>query len=143
MSVGMQEFFQRPCKICGKLFATVKSSHRVTCSRACNSINRKRIAEGGVAHKASERAKEVNPHLPHLGRFETHMHAKEWTIKAPDGTIYKCRNLMNWLREHADMLPGTPRQAWIGLAAIKRSLQGKVKRNLRSWKGWTVVDWED
>lgn len=140
-SAGMRQPFEKQCKVCGKLFPTVRSSIRVTCSAGCNSINRRRIANSGIAQKASDKAREVNPSLPHLGRFETHIHAKEWVIRSPDGTVYHCRNLMHWLREHADMLPGTPRQAWVGLANIKLSMQGRIKRTARTWKGWTVIDW--
>lgn len=141
MSAGMRQPFLKRCKVCKELFPTVRSSKRVTCSAECNSINRRRIAKSGVAQKASDKAKEVIPSLPHLGRFETHIHAKEWVIRSPDGIVYHCRNLMHWLREHADMLPGTPRQAWVGLASIKLSMQGRIKRTARTWKGWTVVDW--
>ncbi|MGG1669936.1 hypothetical protein ACIFOE_04665 [Paenibacillus sp. NRS-1783] len=91
----------------------------------------------------TRRAAELQPSHPLLGRFDTHVNAKEWLIKSPDGQVFKCRNLMNWLREHEDMLDGTVRQAWVGLAQIKRSMTGVSKRNNRTWKGWTVVDWGD
>ncbi|REK68023.1 MAG: hypothetical protein C6P35_03375 [Cohnella sp.] len=117
---------------------------RVTCSAECNSINRRRVAiDQGVAVKASKRAAELNPLNPKLGRFETHVNAKEWVIRSPSGEVYRCRNLMHWLREHKHLLDGTPLQAWIGLETIKRSMQGKTKYNLTTWKGWTVVDWGD
>ena len=41
------------------------------------------------------------------------------------GRFYECRNLLNWCREHADLLDNSPRQAWDGLTKIKYSMQGK------------------
>ncbi|MFB5269321.1 hypothetical protein ACE41H_21400 [Paenibacillus enshidis] len=106
-------------------------------------MNRRNIALQGVARLASDRAAELNPHNPIMGRFETHVNAKEWVIKSPDGEVFRCRNLMNWLREHEDLLDGTVKNAFTGLCAIKRSMSGASKRNNRVWKGWTVIDWGD
>ncbi|MEK8128636.1 hypothetical protein WMW72_12035 [Paenibacillus filicis] len=80
---------------------------------------------------------------PLTGRFETHMHAKEWVIQSPDGEIYRCRNLKNWIREHIDMFDGTLNQAWDGIVKIKYSAQGKRKNPVSQWKGWRLLEWGD
>jgi len=51
--------------------------------------------------------------------------------------VYKIRKM--WLREHADMLDGTPEQAYAGLMQCKRSIQRKTKRAVWAWKGWRVL----
>ncbi len=101
------------CIICGEKFQDSPSNLNKTCSSLCSVENRKRLAADGVNTAAMKKANEMASKSPLTGRFETHMHAKEWVIQTPDGQIYKCRNLKNWLREHEDMLDGTVRQAWM------------------------------
>jgi hypothetical protein len=67
--------------------------------------------------------------------------ALSWRIQAPDGSIYECHNLLHWLREHEDMLDGTPMQAWNGISKIKYSAQGKRKKPVSQWKGWKLLSW--
>ena len=76
---------------------------------------------------------------PILQPDECHANAKTWIIQAPDGHVYEVRNLKAWLREHADMLDGTPGQAWDGLAKIKYTMQGKRQNPSRQWKGWRLI----
>lgn len=71
------------------------------------------------------------------------MHAKEWVLKAPSGEVFHCRNLKQWLREHADMLDGTVNQAWSGIASIKASALGNRKKKVSQWKGWRLLEWGD
>jgi len=79
---------------------------------------------------------------PLLRAGEQNCNAKTWIIRSPTGQVYECRNLLNWCREHADLLDGSPRQAWDGLAKIKYSMQGKRTRcPSKSWKGWTLITW--
>jgi hypothetical protein len=80
---------------------------------------------------------------PIAGPFETNYNALIWTIRSPDGTTYTMRNLNLWLRENIDLLPGTPEQARAGIMQIKRSRQGRTKRPVNQWKGWTLISWED
>ncbi|MGO0058670.1 hypothetical protein ACTID9_01155 [Brevibacillus fluminis] len=79
---------------------------------------------------------------PKSGPFETNRNALIWTIRSPEGATYTFRNLNLWLRENADVLPGTVDQARAGFGQIKRSRLGKTKRPVGSWKGWTLVCWE-
>lgn len=80
---------------------------------------------------------------PKSGAFESNINALIWTIRSPDGVTYTVRNLSLWLRDNADKLPGTPEQARAGIAQIKRSMEGKLKRPVGSWKGWTLIKWEE
>lgn len=133
----------RDCVICGNPFPAPPSSLKITCSRACSADNRKRMAASGKYDEGLSRAHAQAPHSPLTGRFETHINAKEWVIQSPNGQIYKCRNLKNWLREHEDLIDGTVRQAWDGITKIKYTMQGKRKNPSRSWKGWRLIAWSD
>lgn len=133
----------RECVICGTLFPTPPSAETVTCSPACSTANRKQLAAAGVNDTGLQKAHERLPESPLTGRFETHIHAKEWVIQSPDGRIYKCRNLKNWLREHEGLLDGTVKQAWDGITKIKYSMQGKRKFKSSQWKGWRLLEWGD
>lgn len=132
---------QRECVICKSLFPCPPSSDTVTCGEECSSENRKRLAAAGVNNAALEKAHVMAAFSPLTGRFETHMHAKEWVIQSPDGKIHKCRNLMLWLREHEHMLDGSVRQAWDGITKIKYTMQGKRQKHpSHQWKGWRLID---
>lgn len=131
------------CVVCGSKFPDSPSNLTVCCSAECSRQNRKRLAAAGVNSPALEKAHQALPNNPLTGRFDTHMHAKEWVLQAPDGTVYKCRNLMNWLREHENLLDGTVKQAWDGISKIKYSMQGKRKRPHNQWKGWRLLEYGD
>lgn len=145
------------CVICGSEFATPPSSKKVTCSKSCQ-IERARRANTGLPRRWSA---EKKTNLSRLGQtdnlkkgtvaaqkstiagpFETHRNALIWVIRSPEGVTYTVRNLSLWIREHIDFLPGTVAQARSGLMQIKRCMEGKTKRQVSSWKGWTLVRWE-
>lgn len=132
----------KTCAVCGAEFEAPPSSDKITCSRACSTENRKRMQATGIYGESIERMHEAIPNSPLTGRFETHMHAKSWIIQAPDGQIYECRNLINWLREHEDLLDGTVKQAFDGICKIKYTMQGRRPRTKsKSWKGWTLINY--
>lgn len=131
----------KACIVCGATFADPQSNPTVTCSTECSKKHRQELYAAGIYDDALTRAHEALTSSPLTGRFDTHVNAKEWIIQAPDGQIYECRNLLNWLRDHADMLNGTPRQAWDGIAKIKYTMQGKRKNPSHQWKGWRLIKW--
>lgn len=131
------------CVICNDEFHDPKSNMTVTCGPECSKINRAKMYKKGVSAEALKKAHEIAKTHPLTGRFETHMHAKEWVIQSPDGQIHKCRNLKLWLENHKDMLDGTVLQAWDGITKIKYSMQGKRKNKTSQWKGWRLLEWED
>lgn len=131
------------CVVCGAVFPSPPSNFNKTCSKECSGENRRRLAADGVNTAALKEAHRRAATSPLTGRFETHMHAKEWVIQAPDGQVYRCRNLKNWLREHEDLLEGTIMQAWDGISKIKYSMQGKRKKPCLQWKGWRLLEYGD
>jgi hypothetical protein len=148
---------KKRCVICGTEFPAPPSSKKVTCSDPCRRERARRSATGrkrfwSAEKKARYAEKGQNANLklgtaaalksPIAGPFETNQNALIWTIHSPDGVTYTVRNLSLWLRENADKLPGTPEQARAGFAQIKRSREGKTKRSVGSWKGWTLIKWE-
>lgn len=148
---------ERKCVICNSVFNISPSSNKVTCGDACRKerARRSRIGKTTAWNEESKAAlseRGVTDNLrkgtlaaqasPIAGPFETNKEALIWTIKSPEGVTYNVRNLNKWLRDHAEMLPGTPEQARAGFMQIKRSMQGKTKRAVSSWKGWALLSWE-
>lgn len=134
---------KKTCIVCGREFPDPPSADTITCSPECSRRHRQKLYAKGVNTAALEKAHAMIPIRPLTGRFETHMHAKDWAIQAPDGQIYKCRNLKNWLRGHVDLLDGTVAQAWDGISKIKYTMQGKRKNKSHQWKGWRLLEWGD
>lgn len=134
---------KKTCVICGKVFNDPISNDTITCSPECSKINRQTLYKQGLYTNSLKKAHEMIPKRPLTGQFETHIHAKEWVIQSPDGKIYKCRNLKNWLRKNDNLLDGTVEQAWDGITKIKYSMQGKRKNKSYQWKGWRLITWGD
>lgn len=132
----------RECPICGKSFPCSPSSQKICCSKECSHKYRLRIIGGGIYDDSIVRAYTAAKRSPICQPDANHHGAKGWVLRAPDGTIYECRNLLNFLREHADIIDGTPLQAWNGISKIKYGLQGKRKRPAYQWKGWRLLSWE-
>ena len=127
------------CVVCGEAFADPQSNPTVTCGPDCSKAHRQDLYAKGVNTAALEKAHEVSPTRPLTGPFVTNINARDWVIQSPDGRIYECRNLMLWLRDHADLLDGTVKQAWDGISKIKYSMQGKRKNLSHQWKGWRLI----
>lgn len=133
----------RECVVCGQRFQVPPSSSKVCCSPACSTAHRREMYESGVYSAATRSMLAAKQASPLLAPGPQNVNAKTWVIRSPDGQVHECRNLMDWLREHADMLDGTPKQAWDGITKIKYSMQGKRKNPSRTWKGWTLVSYGD
>jgi len=132
----------KTCPICGTTFYDAPSNDTVTCGNPkCSKRHRQQLYARGVNDNALRRAHEAAPFRPLTGRYATNIHAKKWIIQSPSGQTYKCRNLLNWLRQHEQLLDGTPRQAWDGITKIKYSQQGKRKNISHQWKGWHLISW--
>ncbi|HML33878.1 hypothetical protein [Sporomusa sphaeroides] len=146
----------RHCVICGTPFPAYPSDKKVTCSKECSTENKRRTHTGksnqwSVEARQRKSAEGMTDNLkkgtpaakasPIAGPFETNQNALTWVLKSPEGEIYEVRNLALWLREHADMLDGTPEQAEAGIKQIKRSMEGKTKRTVAQWKGWRLIEW--
>lgn len=131
------------CAVCGCEFASPPSSEKICCSPECSRIWRKRRARAGIYDSSIHRANAKSHANPLMQRGKQNINAKSWRIQAPDGQIYECRNLLDFLREHSDMLDGTVRQAWDGIVKIKYSMQGKRKHPSFQWKGWRLLFWSE
>lgn len=132
------------CVVCNEPFQAPPSSLSVTCGEECSKAHRQRLAARGVNSAALEKAQAALPNSPLTGRFETHVNAKEWVILSPDGKEHRCRNLMLWLRNHANLLDGTPKQAFDGFVKMKQTAIGKRSKNKSyQWKGWRLKDWDE
>lgn len=134
---------QKVCVVCGKLFYAPPSSEKVCCSRECSHILRERRIKSGIYNDSIQCANRISQSNPKMQRGPENINAKGWAIQSPDGQIYECHNLLDWLRNHADLLDGTPQQAWNGISKIKYSMQGKRKHPSYQWKGWKLVLWKD
>ena len=129
------------CVICGNLYPCSPTDMVLTCSRDCSTELRRRQAEelGHTDRIKVEAAKHV-AETP-LEQWQT---AKYWELQAPDGTVYHVKNLIEFFRQHEDMIDGTPRQAAWGIGAVKRTLRGTIKKGKSyQWKGWTLLSWDD
>lgn len=148
----------KQCTICGAQFTCFPSDKKTTCGNADCVKEQRRRSHIGKRNKWTEESKQqlsakgktdnlllgtpAAQQSPLSGAFETNQNALIWTLQAPDGTTHVVRNLALWLRDHADMLDGTPEQARAGLMQIKRSMEHKIKRPVRQWKGWQLLKWE-
>ena len=159
----------RQCVICGAEFNTPPSNNKRTCSATCSSAwrsqqhmgrhnqwsaaarqNAAAIAErtGNLTHGTAAALA-----LPEGQRGAQNRNAKIWHLRTPDGDPVVVTNLLDWARHHtADfgMEPTEQSAANIasGFRQIKRSMEGKIKRNgkpmsVYTYKGWTLVAWKE
>lgn len=156
------------CVICGAEFSTPPSNNKRACSPACSSRLRS-IQRQGKPHKWSETAKAsarvaaaktgnlkngtiAAQKLPEGQRGPQNRESMIWHLRDPDGNPVIAANLLDWARHHTEdfgMEPTDKNAAIIasGFRNIKRSIEGKIKKNgkqyvVSSYKGWTLVAWE-
>ncbi|MCL1982669.1 MAG: helix-turn-helix transcriptional regulator, partial [Clostridiales bacterium] len=122
----------RTCSICGQEFHCWPSSQNKTCGKPdCMRQQRVNVFKAVPNIKIARKICDESP----ICQANPEYHgAKTWVIQAPNGQIYKCRNLKYWLREHSDMIDGTVQQAWDGITKIKYYNQGKNKKPTYQWK---------
>lgn len=131
------------CVVCGQDFAAPPSSEKICCSPECSHIWRTHRTQAGIYDKSIHMANTISRSNPRMQRGEQNINAKSWRIQAPNGEIFECINLLDWFRNHADLIDGTPQQAWDGVTKIKYSMQGKRKHPSFQWKGWKLLAWGD
>ena len=130
------------CKVCGVSFACAPSSIKVCCNNKCSAALRSSMHSQGKYANAETKRRAANLVSPKTAKGSPDHHgAREWVIQSPSGEVYRCRNLLEWLRQNNDLYEGTPRQAWDGISKIKYSMQGKRKRPAYQWRGWRLLDW--
>lgn len=131
----------KKCAVCGAEFsaspsATVTTCRRRECTRAARSL------------RAVER---VETHLPEMQAGlaaspicqpdERHHNAREWSLRAPDGKIYKFKNLRHFVRTHNELFTDDELSALNSgvqkAAAFLQRLRPTLSAPLKSWHGWT------
>lgn len=132
------------CLVCDKPFKKSPSSDTRCCSPECASCHKKSQHKNGVYDLPVAKWQARKREYEHSHAGDKHQNAKSWVIQSPGGTIYKCRNLIAFIRDNPNLFDGTPKQAFDGFAKIKATMQGKRQKNpSHSWKGWTLVEWCD
>lgn len=142
---GLARQHYRVCIVCGETYKTPPSASRITCGKPeCVSAHKVSLVEAGVYDEVMRKMLAAKAECEILRKGSPdHVNARSWVIQSPDGDVYECRNLLQWLREHEDMLDGTISQAWNGISKIKYSMQGKRKNPSYQWKGWRLLRWGD
>lgn len=67
------------------------------------------------------------------GRFETNMHAKKWILTAPNGTVYKFKNLSLFIRNNPELFNTDGNDE--SVSKIVKALSGAKSKGQR-WHGW-------
>lgn len=128
----------RVCQWCGNDYWRRSGAHGY-CSAAC----------GKVAYTAKQAAAQSADPLPQrvlrspLCRPDEHnIHAAEWSLCDPTGTVHQFRNLAQFVREHPELFAtedteiryGTNSRALAGLRLLRPERRPEPKKQ---WKGWT------
>ncbi len=130
----------KPCRGCGAMYWGRKHGY---CSPECGEAAR---AEHLARAEITEAVKAGLAASPITQRDEKNHGAKNYSLLAPDGTLYRFRNLAHFVREHhhlfapEDVAPNPARptslicRATVGLGQLRPGR--KLRRKTESWKGW-------
>lgn len=131
------------CVICGRKFFAPKSANRKTCSQQCWKVFLSRSAKQQDLTPMHEGGKRC----PLLQSTPKHFRAKEWALRAPDGTKYHFRNLNYFVRTHKELFPPEllrehRRTPFIAtrLSTLAPWRQAKRAKQALSVLGWTWAD---
>lgn len=153
----------KKCVECGAEFSAPPSSKKITCSKSCSSRRRSRLLTG---HITSDHVRQQNSmfakkrgftenlkkgtaaamHSEKGGRNELNSSAKTFVIISPDSKLFKVTNLRHWIRNNIDLFDCTLTDENVdrianGFYTIKRNI--KFDRRGKTYKGWTIEDWDD
>ena len=132
---------QKKCIVCGKKFYAPPSSIKKCCSPQCSTIHRRMLHATEVYAGSTQHMRECAKAYPKCVKGPEHHSAKDWTLQAPDGTVYQCHNLLDFFRTHPDLIDCDPKTAWSGIQVIKRSILGTRKKHpCYQWRGWRLLD---
>lgn len=126
------------CVICGKKFLSSPSARVSTCGDpTCTATFNRGISFAvGSAKYLSDYKKTTQPeHLPQ---------SKSWVLQAPNGKIYECTDLSNFVRENLDLFDNKRHsQICNELYCLKASILGTnaPRRRRSEWHGWKVLSW--
>ena len=149
----------KQCIICGANFKASPSAIKVTCGKPeCIRLNKSRTHLGKsntwnseARQRLSNKGQTVNlakgspsaQQSPIAGSFETNQNAKEWILVSPEGKEYNVKNLSLWCKNNSHLFNRTPAQIIAGIRQIKRYYQGKTKRAVTSYLGWSLREKSD
>lgn len=159
----------RKCVICGAEFNASPSDKKITCSKACSSVQKSRSHRGkrnkwsSDKHVSARLAAEKTGNLkngtlaasklPGGQRGPQNREAKIWHLRGPDGNTVVAVNLLDWARHHTqdfdmESTEVSAHKIASGFRQIKRSMEGKLRRKgkpytVTSYKGWELAAWED
>lgn len=139
----LREKSQRICVVCKKSFWVSPSSGKITCSAKCEKINRSQNGNKEKNMNSLRLAHEAASHSENSSSCETNSRAKSWVIESPEGNVYEINNLALWAENHKEILPSEPLRFCGGIRKIKYTLQGKVKRGVKSYMGWHLISYSE
>lgn len=153
----------RKCTECGKEFDCSPSVRKLTCSKECSRKRRSRLGQGHkvtdeTRQKISESSKGRDMSKlqvigtaaalksPKAGRYETNSSAKRWVLLSPDGQIYECTNLTEFVRRNPQLFDIELTDKNVirivhGFFTIKKNL--KRREGTVTYKGWSLLSWSD
>lgn len=141
--MGLSKQGYKICVVCGKKFKDSKSNQNCCCSHECSKIHRQSLNKTGVYHDTMNRMHQrYSEKIKEIGN-ERHWGTKHWVISSPEGKVFECDNLLNFIRDHQELFDGTINQAYDGIRKIKSSLEGKRKKPSYQWKGWKLISCSD
>ena len=131
------------CVVCGKTFFKPASQQAKTCCESCYKIllSRNASAQDLTAMREGYRTN------PRTASTPENVHAREWSLRAPNGKVYRFKNLNFFIREHRELFPpeflterrGTPAVA-SRLSALAPWRREKMRKKSHSWRGWTWAE---
>ncbi len=133
----------KKCSICGRFFSVPPSSTITTCRR--RECTRAAHRNSAVSH--------IDTHLPEmqLGLAtspicqpdDRHHNARSWSLRAPDGKIYKFNNLNYFVKKHHELFSDDelkPLANNISKAVVcLRRLRPSLRHPSKHWHGWEWV----
>ena len=161
---GPPRLFRNPCPVCGK---EACGPHREYCSRECmladpkfRQIHLPHLLRGqkmSVQPKIREQAAKKMRGRPQTAlltaKSPRHALAIKFSLRSPDGVVYKGRNIRDFVRTHEDLFdpqdviwrrqtrkkPSRVNSSFESCLASKglASLYGVSEHVRFSWKGWT------
>lgn len=138
---GLARQHYKTCVICGKRYPCAPTNAVLTCGPECSAKLRRQqaIDNGNAANLDEQRRIWVASVKP-----QDRPTAKTWTLRAPDGVTYTCKNLIQFFRDHENLIDGTPEQAARGIVVVKSTMTGVRRKNrCYHWKGWSLLSWDD
>ena len=137
---GLARQNYKTCIVCGKQYPCPPTDGVRTCGPDCSAeLRRRQASELGHTDRIAEaRERHVAETAP-----EDWQTAKQWVLKSPDGVVYTCKNLINFFREHQNLIDCKPNTAARGISSVKQTMLGTRKNGALHWKGWTLLSWDD